>query len=72
MPTVAGEWTEARVPVREFVANSFGRPVPGAGPVDPTRVTSIGITLSDKQPGGFTLEVASIGVVRTPRIPEQP
>ncbi|WP_169974621.1 CIA30 family protein [Tautonia rosea] len=62
MPTVAGEWIEARVPVRDFVANSFGRPIPGAGPVDPERVTSVGITLSDKKPGTFALEVASIGV----------
>ncbi|MEW4569554.1 CIA30 family protein [Tautonia sp. JC769] len=67
MPTVANEWTEVRVPIREFVANSFGRPVEGAGPVDPDQVTSIGITLSDKQPGGFTLEVASIGVGRSER-----
>lgn len=62
MPTVAGKWIDVRVPIQAFVANSFGRPVPGAGPVDPKRVTSIGITLSDKKPGDFTLEVASIGV----------
>ncbi|WP_152053027.1 CIA30 family protein [Tautonia marina] len=62
MPTVAGKWIDVRVPIQAFVANSFGRPVPGAGPVDPKRVTSIGITLSDKKSGSFTLEVASIGV----------
>lgn len=62
MPTTRGEWTETRVPIREFVAQSYGEPVEGAGPVDAEQVNAIGITLSDGEPGAFELEVSSIGL----------
>lgn len=62
MPTTRDEWTEARVPIREFVAQSFDEVVEGAGPVDAAQVNAIGITLGDGQPGEFALEVATIGL----------
>jgi monofunctional biosynthetic peptidoglycan transglycosylase len=63
-PTAEGEWIEARIPIRACRASSFGRPAPGDDPVDPTRVNALGITLSDKNPGPFLLEIQSIRVVR--------
>jgi purine nucleosidase len=52
-------WTEVTVPLSAFKANSFGREVAGP-PLDPANVQSIGLMLSDKQPGPFKLEVAWI------------
>lgn len=54
--TQAGAWTEVRLPVRDFVAHSFGRPVAG-NPLDPSRVQSIGILLGDKIEGQFECTV---------------
>lgn len=62
--TVRDQWIDVRVPLDRFVATSFGQPIRGVGPIDPSRVTSLGFLLSDKAPGPFRLEVASIEVVR--------
>lgn len=62
--TVKDQWADVRVPLDRFVATSFGQPIRGAGPVDPATVTSVGFLLSDKAPGPFRLEVASIEIVR--------
>ncbi len=56
-PTVAGEWTEVELPLREFVANSFGRRVRNAPELDPATIESVGITLADKKEGPFMIEV---------------
>ncbi|MBK1876275.1 CIA30 family protein [Pelagicoccus mobilis] len=56
--TVEGAWTKVYLPFDGFVRQSFGRRLPGS--VDPGRIDSIGFTLSDKQPGAFQLEVASV------------
>jgi NADH dehydrogenase [ubiquinone] 1 alpha subcomplex assembly factor 1 len=55
--TKMDEWTEVRVPLKKFVATSFGRIVRGSGPVNPQQVNSIGFLLGDKKPGPFKLEV---------------
>jgi len=59
--TKSGEWTEVRLPVRNFVAHSFGRRVEGMG-LDPTRVQSIGILLGDKRAGPFEILIDWIRV----------
>lgn len=64
--TRAGEWIEVAVPLDRFEATSFGRVLPGAGPLDPRSVTSIGFLLAEKTPGPFALEVAWINVLRGP------
>jgi NADH dehydrogenase [ubiquinone] 1 alpha subcomplex assembly factor 1 len=51
------EWIEVRVPLKDFIATSFGRVVNNAGPVNPQRVNSIGFLLSDKKAGPFKLDV---------------
>lgn len=58
--TVAGEWTEIRLPFESFRLQSFGRAVRNAPALDPRRIESIGVTLADKQPGEFRLDVRSI------------
>lgn len=62
--TRAGEWIDVAVGLDRFEATSFGRVLPGAGPVDPRSVTSIGFLLAEKTPGPFALEVAWINVLR--------
>lgn len=57
--TVEGEWTEVVIPLTDFFAQSFGRVISNAV-LDPSSITSIGFTLSDKQPGAFSLEVESV------------
>jgi hypothetical protein len=58
--TKADEWMEIAIPLKDFQATSFGRPVPSAGPVDAPQVNSLGFLLGDKKPGKFRLEVAWI------------
>ena len=60
--TRAGEWQEIRVPLADLRATWFGRKVPGASPVEPESVSSIGFLLADKIPGAFQLEVDWIKV----------
>jgi len=62
--TKADEWQEIKVPLKEFQATSFGRPVRVAGPVEADKVNSIGFLLADKKAGPFKLEVEWIKVVR--------
>lgn len=60
-PTTNGEWTEVSVPLTKFVATSFGRVVSNA-PLQPTKVSGVGVLLGDKKPGPFKLEIESISV----------
>lgn len=57
--TQASKWQEFEVPLANFVGTSFGRTLPKARP-NASSVNSIGLTLSDKRPGPFQLEVAWI------------
>jgi uncharacterized surface protein with fasciclin (FAS1) repeats len=69
METTAGEWREVRLPMSEFEYAVFGRRVIGADPITGDRVRSIGITLADKKPGPFQLEIDWIrGETRGPII----
>ena len=57
LPTVAGEWTEVVVSLKDFTPTSFGRQVKNKGPLSPDQISRIGFMLSDKQPGAFELEI---------------
>ena len=57
MPTVAGEWTEVVVSLKDFTPTSFGRQVKNKGPLSPDQISRLGFMLSDKQPGAFELEI---------------
>ena len=65
--TKKDEWLEVKLPLDKFEATSFGRPVPGARPVDPKEVSALGFLLGDKKAGPFKLEVEWIKVERTGR-----
>jgi uncharacterized protein YbjT (DUF2867 family) len=52
-----GEWTEHRLPMKQFVPTFRGRVLSGEQPLDPAKVTSVGFLISDKQAGPFRLEI---------------
>jgi len=58
--TKDGQWTEARLPLDGFTLYSFGRKVRRAPTLNPEKIESIGVTLSDKKAGPFALELRSI------------
>jgi len=58
------EWEEHRLPLKQFVPTFRGRGLSGEPPLDPTKVTSVGFLISDKQSGAFRLEVAWIKAVK--------
>ncbi|MCF7957034.1 MAG: CIA30 family protein [Phycisphaerae bacterium] len=53
-------WQEVQINLKDFVFTSFGRVIPGIGPVKAKDIQSIGLTLSDKKPGSFQLELSWI------------
>ena len=55
--TKKDEWIEVRVPLKDFVATSFGRSMRNSSPVNPQQVNSVGFLLGDKKAGAFKLEV---------------
>jgi monofunctional biosynthetic peptidoglycan transglycosylase len=59
--TKAGQWTESRLPVDQFVAHSFGRPVPNMR-LNPMDVQSVGVLLGDKRPGAFRMQIDWISI----------
>ncbi len=61
--TVAGEWVTLRMPFDEFRLYSFGRLVSDAPKLNPARVDSIGVTLADKNPGTFQLDISFIRAI---------
>ncbi len=71
--TRPGEWEEVRLPLAGFHATWRGRPVPGAPALEPSRVSSFGLLLADRQAGAFQLEirvdprVPARSVARAPR-----
>lgn len=59
--TVAGQWTEVRVPLASLRPSAHGRQLQGP-PMDPSRVRELGLLISDKREGPFALEVDWIGL----------
>jgi len=56
--TKPGTWQTARMPLQAFTPRFRGRPVEGT--LDPRRVSSVGLLISDHQEGAFRLELLSI------------
>lgn len=50
-----GEWAEVELSIASFEASFRGRPVAGAGPLDPAIVRCVGFMVSDRQAGPFEL-----------------
>lgn len=61
LPTASGEWVQLQLPLADFEASRFGRPV-ATGTVVASEVNGMGFLLSDGQAGAFKLEVESIMV----------
>jgi hypothetical protein len=60
--TQAGEWREIELPFAAFVPTFRGRKIPGAPPLDPAHIRSVGFLIADKQVGKFALEITLIAV----------
>lgn len=58
--TTDNTWLTLRLPFDSFAFHSFGRRVAVVGEMNPALVNSVGITLADKQPGTFDLEIRAI------------
>lgn len=59
--TLAGEWTEVRVPLAGLVPSVRGTRLQGP-PLDASQVREIGLLITDKREGAFSLDVDWIGV----------
>ncbi len=59
----AGEWSDVRVAVSDFVPSVFGRIVP-ARAFSPAKVTELGFIIADDVDGDFALSVKSIRTER--------
>jgi len=56
--TVAGEWTEVRLPFASCCAPVFrGRQVPDTPPLDASKIMQFGLMIAEKQEGPFRLEI---------------
>ena len=59
----AGHWSQAVLPVAEFLATFRGRVVQAAPALRPELVIQVGLMISDKQAGPFRLRVRSIAAI---------
>ena len=58
--TKRGEWEEHQLAFKDFVPTFRGRILTGVPPLDPGKITSVGLLISERQNGPFQLEVAWI------------
>jgi len=56
----AGAWRTVTLPFAAFEPRFRGRAVPAAGPLDPSRLATLGFLVGDRQAGPFRLEVARV------------
>jgi monofunctional biosynthetic peptidoglycan transglycosylase len=54
------DWQTVELSFDEFIPVFRGRPVAGAGAVEPAAIRQIGFMLADRAPGPFALEIQSI------------
>jgi NADH dehydrogenase [ubiquinone] 1 alpha subcomplex assembly factor 1 len=62
--TKKGEWEEHLLPFKQFTPTFRGRVLTAEPPLDPAKVTSMGLLISEKQEGPFQLELAWIKVLK--------
>jgi monofunctional biosynthetic peptidoglycan transglycosylase len=62
--TKQGEWEEHRLACSDFIPTFRGRVLTGEPPLNPAKVNSVGLLISDKQAGPFRLEIAWIKAAR--------
>ena len=70
--TKAGEWLEIPLRFSDFEATSFGQVIRSVPALNPAKIRSFGLLISDKQEGPFKLEVDWIRAVRFPAADSTP
>ena len=60
--TKTGEWEEVFLPFHSFQASYRGRRLPDYPKLDTSRISQLGLMISDKQEGNFRLEVQKISL----------
>jgi hypothetical protein len=68
--TSAGAWREIYLSFADFEPTSFGRVRNDLPALDPSKIRSFGLLISDKQAGPFALEVEWIKAVASPAQPD--
>lgn len=58
----AGEWSEVRLPIESFAPTFRGRRIPFVAKLDPGRVRTLGLMISDRQAGPFELQLDWLAV----------
>lgn len=58
--TKRGEWEEHRLAFKDFMPTFRGRVLTDVPPLIPSKITSVGLLISDKKAGPFRLEMSSI------------
>lgn len=58
--SVNNKWTELDIPIKDFKATWRGYSYPNYSSIETDRINSIGLQISDKQEGNFTLEIKYI------------
>jgi NADH dehydrogenase [ubiquinone] 1 alpha subcomplex assembly factor 1 len=62
--TRPGAWEAIRLPLAGFRPTWRGRPVPGAGRLEPGRVVSFGLVVAERRAGSFRLEISALRAYR--------
>jgi NADH dehydrogenase [ubiquinone] 1 alpha subcomplex assembly factor 1 len=62
--TRPGSWEAIRLPLAGFRPTWRGRPVPGAGRLEPGRVVSFGLVVAERRAGSFRLEISALRAYR--------
>lgn len=65
--TRAGSWQAVELPFAGFVPTFRGQRLDGEPPLDPSRIATLGLMVSDRQLGPFRLEIASLAPYGGPR-----
>ena len=58
--TIKNKWTEVDIPIKDFKATWRGYSYPNYSSIETDKINSIGLQISDKQEGNFTLEIKYI------------
>lgn len=58
--SVKNKWTEVDIPIKDFKATWRGYSYPNYSSIETDKINSIGLQISDKQEGNFTLEIKYI------------
>lgn len=64
--TKRGEWEEHRLAFKDFVPTFRGRVLTDVPPLNPAKIASVGVLISDQQAGPFRLEISWVKAASRP------